>query len=66
MVDKSGFLFREISHVTKIWKTTFLKEFFNEIRLKVGAKNLTFDLSFTNYIRNYVVDRLNYAFSESL
>ena len=28
---KTEFSFREISHVTKIWKTTFPMEFFNEI-----------------------------------
>ena len=33
---KNEFSFRENSHVTKIWKTTFPKEFFNEIWLKVG------------------------------
>ena len=27
--------FRKNSHVTKIWQTTFPKEFFNEIWLKV-------------------------------
>ena len=32
---KNKFLFRENSQVTKIWKTTFLKEFFN-VWLKVG------------------------------
>ena len=32
---KNEFLFREKSHVTKIWKTTFPKEFFNEIWLKL-------------------------------
>ena len=30
------FLFRVISILAKIWKTTFPKEFFNEIWLKVG------------------------------
>ena len=29
-------LFRVISILAKIWKTTFIKEFFNEIWLKVG------------------------------
>ena len=28
---KNEFSFRVNSHVTKIWKTTFLKDFFNEI-----------------------------------
>ena len=32
---KNEFSFREKSHVTKIWKTTFPKEFFNEIWLKL-------------------------------
>ena len=30
------FLFRVISILAKIWKSTFPKEFFNEIWLKVG------------------------------
>ena len=30
------FLYRVISILPKIWKTTFPKEFFNEIWLKVG------------------------------
>ena len=30
------FLFHDISILAKIWKTTFPKEFFNEILLKVG------------------------------
>ena len=34
--QKTNFRFRKISHVTKIWKTTFPKEFFSEIWLKVG------------------------------
>ena len=34
--QKNKFSFRENSHVTKIWKTTFPMEFFNEIWLKVG------------------------------
>ena len=36
MAAKNEFSFRENSHVTRIWKTTFLKEFFNEIWLKIG------------------------------
>ena len=32
---KNKFSFRKNSHVTKIWKTTFPKEFFNKIWLKV-------------------------------
>ena len=32
---KNEFSFREKSHVTKIWKTTFPKEFSNKIWLKV-------------------------------
>ena len=33
---KRIFVSRKYSHVTKILKTTFSMEFFNEIRLKVG------------------------------
>ena len=36
MVAKNEFSLREKSHVTKSWKTTFLKEFFNKIWLKVA------------------------------
>ena len=32
----TDFLFRVISILAKIWKTTFPKEFFKEIWLKVG------------------------------
>ena len=35
MAAKNKFSFRKNSHVTKIWKTTFPKEFFNKIWLKV-------------------------------
>ena len=35
MVAKNEFSFCEKSDVTKIWKTTFLKDFFNDIWLKV-------------------------------
>ena len=36
MAAKNKLSFRENSHVTKIWKTTFPMEFFNKIWLKVG------------------------------
>ena len=36
IVVKNEFSFHENSHVTKIGKTTFPMEFFNEIWLKVG------------------------------
>ena len=36
MVAKKQIFVRENSHVTKIWKTTFPKEFFNKFWLKVG------------------------------
>ena len=36
MAAKYRFLFHTISILAKIWKTTFPKEFFNEIWLKVG------------------------------
>ena len=36
MAAKKLFSFRENSHLTKIWKTTFPMKFFNEIWLKVG------------------------------
>ena len=32
---KTNFLFCKNSHMTKIWKTPFPKEFFNKIELKV-------------------------------
>ena len=35
-IAAQNLLFRENSHVTKIWKTPFPMEFFNEIWLKVG------------------------------
>ena len=38
MAAKNQFLFREKSHVTKIWKTTFSMDFFNESWLKVGER----------------------------
>ena len=38
MAAKYRFLFRVISILAKIWKTTFPKEFFNEIWLKVGER----------------------------
>ena len=31
MAAKNKFSFRKNSHVTKIWKTTFPKEFFNKV-----------------------------------
>ena len=31
-----SFVLHENSHMTKIWRTTFLKEFFNKMSLKVG------------------------------
>ena len=34
--QNNQFLFRVISILAKLWKTTFPKEFFNEIWLKVG------------------------------
>ena len=34
MLPKYQFSFRENSHMTKIWRTTFLKEFFNEFLFK--------------------------------
>ena len=36
MAAKNEFWFCENSHVNKIWKTTFTKEFFNKIWFKVG------------------------------
>ena len=36
MAAKNKFRFAKNSHMTKIWKTTFPKEFFNKIWLKVG------------------------------
>ena len=36
MAAKNEFSIRENSHVTEIWKTTFPKEFFSKIGLKVG------------------------------
>ena len=39
---KNEFSFRENNHVTKIWKTPFPTEFFNEIMLKVGEHEYTY------------------------
>ena len=45
---KNEFSFREKSHVTKIWKTTFSKEFFNKIWLKFQEHeyNYIFEIKF--------------------
>ena len=54
MVAKNKFLFRKNSHVTKIWKTTFPKEFFNEIWLKVEHEYIyIFEIEFEK--KNYSV-----------
>ena len=47
---KNEFSFRKSSHVTKIWKTTFPMEFFNEIWLKVGEHETIyiFEIKFEN------------------
>ena len=44
------FLFLENSHVTKMWKNTFPKEFFNEILLKVREHEYVdiFEVKFEN------------------
>ena len=36
MAAKNEFSFPKNNHVTKIWKTSFPEEFFNQIWLKVG------------------------------
>ena len=41
------FLFRVILILAKIWKTTFQKEFFNEIWLKVGEHEYTYIIEIT-------------------
>ena len=48
------FLFRIISILAKIWKTTFLKEFFNEIWLKVGEHEYIYITEIT-FEKNYSV-----------
>ena len=44
------FLFRVISILAKMWKTTFPKEFFNEIWLKVGEHEYIYitEITFLN------------------
>ena len=48
------FLFRIISILAKIWKTTFPKEFFNEIWLKVGEHEYIYITEIT-FLKNYSV-----------
>ena len=48
------FLFRIISILVKIWKTTFPKEFFNEIWLKVGEHEYIYIIEIT-FLKNYSV-----------
>ena len=48
------FLFRVISILAKIWKTTFPKEFFNEIWLKVGEYEYSYITEIT-FFKNYYV-----------
>ena len=45
------FLLRSISILAKIWKTTFPKEFFNEIWLKVGEHEYIYIIEMTFYIK---------------
>ena len=49
--QNNRFLFRIISILAKIWKTTFPKEFFNEIWLRVGEQEYIYntELTFKNY-----------------
>ena len=42
VAKKTNFCFCANSHVTKIWKTTFPKEFFNNIWLKIGEHEYTY------------------------
>ena len=48
------FLFRVISILAKIWKTTFPKEFLNEIWLKVGEHKYIYITEIT-FKKNYFV-----------
>ena len=48
------FLFRFISILAKIWKTTFPKEFFNEIWLKVEKHEYIYITEIT-FLKNYSV-----------
>ena len=48
------FLFRVISILAKIWKTTFPKEFYNEIWLKVGEHEYIYITEIT-FEKNYSV-----------
>ena len=50
------FLFRVILILAKIWKTTFPKEFFNEIWLKVGEHEYIYITEIT-FKKNYSVLR---------
>ena len=53
---KNEFSLREKSHVTKNWKTTFPKEFFNKIGLKVAEHEYIyiFEIKFE---KNYSVSK---------
>ena len=50
----TDFYFRVISILAKIWKTTFPKEFFNEIWLKVGEYEYIYITEIT-FKKNYSV-----------
>ena len=45
------FLFRVISILAKIWNTTFQKEFFNEIWLKVGEHEYIYITEITFFFK---------------
>ena len=53
MAANNRFLFRIISILTKIWKTTFPKEFFNAIWLKKGEHEYIYiaEITFKKILR---------------
>ena len=53
-LSNNWFLFRVILILAKIWKTTFPKEFFNEIWLKVGEHKYIYITEIT-FFKNYSV-----------
>ena len=50
----TDFCFRSFRFLAKIWKTTFPKEFFNEIWLKVGEHKYIY-ITETTFKKNYSV-----------
>ena len=55
MAAQNEFSFCENSHITKIWKTTFPIEFFNEIWLKIGEYEYIYIFEIKFEKKNYFV-----------